>query len=420
MEQLLHYVWKYRLFHENLATTDGVPVEVIDAGVHNTNGGPDFFNAKIKIGDKVWAGNIEIHISANDWYKHQHDINPAYNSVVLHVVEYASGETRNQAGQQVPVCRITYPKHLKTNVEYLLHADTNIPCCNYISSISTVHLNGWFNSLLIERLQRKASDIERHREQLMGSWEEAFYILLTRNFGFGLNTDVFERLALSLPLHYIRKQGDNIKQIEALLFGKAGLLDQNPPDVYSQELLQEYMFLKNKYNLRSLDAHLFMRLRVRPSGSPYIRLAQLAMLLHQTDGLFSKMVQCRDLGQIRLLLHQNASEYWQTHYSFGEESPRKSKYLGDTSLDILLINTVSPILFAYGQCIGNEELCDRSLSFLEQIKPESNYITRDFATAGIRAQNAYDSQAFIQLRKEYCDKRKCLYCRIGFRILSEK
>jgi hypothetical protein len=420
MEQLLHYVWKYRLFRENPATTDGTAVEVIDSGIHNTNGGPDFFNAKIKIGDKVWAGNIEIHISSNDWYKHKHDTDPAYNSVILHVVEYISGETRNEAGQQVPQCRITYPRHLRDNVDYLLHADTNIPCCNYIGSLSPVHLNGWLNTLLIERLERKAGDIYRHLDNSKGSWEEAFYILLTRNFGFGLNSDTFERLALSLPLRYIQKQGDNIRQIEALLFGQAGLLDDNPSDEYSRNLLQEYLFLKNKYNLAPLESHLFMRLRVRPSGSPYIRLAQLSMLLHKTQGLFSKIVQCGDLGQIRLLFHQNASEYWQTHYSFGYESPRKSKYPGDSSLDVILINTVSPILFAYGSNIGDEELCDRALAFLEQIKPEANYITRDFAMAHIQARNAYDSQALIQLRKEYCDKRKCLYCRIGFRILAEK
>ncbi|MDR1809796.1 MAG: DUF2851 family protein [Prevotella sp.] len=420
MEQLLHYVWKYRLFCDDLATTDGQTVEVIDAGIHNTNGGPDFFNAKIKVGDKIWAGNVEIHVSSKDWYKHRHNTDPAYNSVILHVVEYADCETRNEAGQQVPQCRITYSKRLKDNVDYLLHVDAGLPCCNYIGALPPVHLNGWLNRMLIGRLERKASDIFRHLDNSNGSWEEVFYILLTRNFGFGLNSDIFERLALSLPLRYIQKQGDSIQQIEALLFGQAGLLGDNPPDEYSSALLQEYLFLKNKYNLAPLDTHLFMRLRVRPSGSPYIRLAQLAMLLHKAQGMFSKIVQCRDLGQIRLLFHENASEYWQTHYSFGCESPRKSKYPGDSSLDVILINTVSPILFAYGRNTGNEELCERATAFLEQIKPESNYITRDFAMAHVRARNAYDSQAMIQLRKEYCDKRKCLYCRVGFRILAEK
>ncbi|GAB6011713.1 DUF2851 family protein, partial [Viscerimonas tarda] len=419
-EQLLHYVWKHRLFQRDLKTTDGAPVEVIDAGTHNTDGGPDFFNAKIKIGDKTWAGNIEIHTSSGDWYKHRHESNPVYNSVVLHVVEFANGEVRNEANQPVQQCCITYPKQLKDNIDYLLYADVPIPCCNFIASVPPVHLNAWFNALLIERLERKANDIYRHLEQSNGSWEEVFYILLTRNFGFGLNSDIFERLALSLPLRYIQKQGDNIRQIEALLFGQAGLLEDEQPDEYAKSLRQEYLFLKNKYSLSPLESHLFMRMRVRPSGSPSVRLAQLAMLLYKTQGLFSKVIQCKDLGQIRLVFHENASEYWQTHYSLGDESPRKSKYLGDSSLDVILINTVAPILFAYGRSIGNEELCERALLFLEQLKPESNFITRDFAIARLKARNAYDSQAMIQLRKEYCDKRKCLYCRIGFRMLVER
>ena len=420
MEQLLHYVWKYRLFQKELKTTDGTPIEVIDVGIHNTNGGPDFFNAKIKIGDKLWAGNIEIHISSDDWYKHKHNLNRVYNSVILHIVEYATCEVCNEANQQIQQCSITYPKHLKDNVDYLLHANVSIPCCNYIGSVPSMHLNGWFNTLLVERLERKSNDIGRHLERLDNSWEEAFYILLTRNFGFGLNSDIFERLAISLPLRYIQKQGDNIRQIEALLFGQAGLLDGNQPDEYSEGLRQEYLFLKNKYNLQPLESHLFMRLRVRPTGSPYIRIAQLAMLLYKTHGLFSKIIRCKDLGQIRLIFHENASEYWQTHYSFGGESPKRSKYMGDSSLDVMLINTVIPILFAYGRSVGNEELCERAFSFLELIKSESNYIIRDFAAARIKSRNAYDSQALIQLRKEYCDKRKCLYCRIGFRMLSEK
>jgi len=223
---------------------------------------------------------------------------------------------------------------------------------------------------------------------------------------------------MSLPLRYIQKHNDNILHIEALLFGQAGFLEGEQPDEYSRRLKQEYIFLSDKFNLTPIDSGLFRRMRVRPLGSPYIRIAQLAVLIQQLQGLFSKILEFKELGKIRLLFHQNASEYWQNHYQFGEESPRKSKYLGDSSLDVIIINTVVPILFAYGKSVGDEILCERALSFLEGIKAESNFITRDFAYARLKARNAYDSQALIQLRREYCDKKKCLYCRIGYQILS--
>ncbi|NDW19500.1 DUF2851 family protein [Dysgonomonas sp. 216] len=420
MEQLLHYIWKHRLFQNDLKTTDGLPIEVLDTGIANTDEGPDFFNAKIKIDGKIWIGNIEIHKHSSDWYAHKHDTNPAYNSIILHVVEVNNREIINQANRNIVQCQINCPQYLKDNVEYLLNADVNIPCYKYISTVPQIHLNSWLNTLLIERLERKSNDINKHLQHSNGSWEEVFYILLSRNFGFGLNSDSFERLALSLPLRFIQKQGDNITQIEALLFGQAGLLeDEEQPDEYSKKLKKEYNFLRNKYSLTPIDSYLFRKMRVRPSGSPHIRIAQLAALLYNAHGLFSKILKSEDIGQIRLLFHQNTSEYWQTHYLLGEESPRKSKYPGNSSLDIILINTVVPILFAYGKATGNEALCERSFRYLEQIKPESNFITKDFAALKIEAKNAYDSQAQIQLRREYCEKKKCLFCRIGYRMLSE-
>ncbi len=420
MEQLLHYIWKYRLYNNKLVTNEGHPIEIIDTGTPNTNEGPDFFNAKIRIADKIWVGNIEIHCSSDEWYKHNHHTNPTYNSVILHVVENLNKEVFDAGNRAVAQCKITYPATLRDNIDFLIHSDTSIPCRNHLASIPSIHIGGWINTLLIERLERKAHDIEKHFKRTNGSWEEIFYILLCRNFGFGLNADIFERLALSIPLSYIRKHADNLQQIEALLFGQASFLEDDSDDNYYNELKKEYGFLKGKFNLTPLKPSFFCRLRIRPSGSPYIRIAQLAKLLHTRKNLFSKIRECCDIGQLRLLFHENASEYWQTHYAFGEESPKKSKYLGNSSLDVIIINTVSPILFAFGKKTGNEELCELSLYFLENIKTESNYIIRDFSSAGLKARNAYESQALIQLKKEYCDRRKCLFCRIGFKILSEK
>ncbi len=421
MEQILHYVWKHRLFQKDLKTTDGVPIEILDVGLHNTDEGPDFFNAKVKVGDRTWSGNIEIHRSSDEWVKHGHDKNKTYNSVILHIVENANQEIFNEAKISVPQCEIKYPIHIKDNIEFLLNADVALPCANFLKDFPSIHLKGWLNTLLLERLERKANDIQKHLDRFNNSWSDVFYVLLSRSLGFGLNSDAFERLALSLPLNYILKQGDNPLQVEALLFGQAGLLeDIGNPDEYTQKLQQEYAFLKNKYSLSPLDKEVFRMLRIRPASSPYIRIAQLASLLNNIQGLYSKVLKSNDLGQIRLHFHVNASEYWQTHYIFGEESPRKNKYIGDASLDVMIINTVVPLVFSYGKKINDESYIEKALNFLETIKPESNSIVRQFASCGISTENAYTTQALIQLKREYCEKRKCLYCRIGYKLLSQK
>lgn len=421
MEDILHYIWKFKLYQKELKTTDGRQIEVLDVGLPNTNEGPDYFNAKIKIDGELWAGNIEIHTSSDQWKVHNHHKNKSYNSVILHVVEKANCEVFNELGQSVIQCEIVYPQHIKENYDFLIHSNTDIPCRNYIGNIPPFHLSSWMNTLLIERLERKANHIESLLKRFQNSWEDAFYVLLTRNFGFGLNSDSFERLALSLPLKCIQKQGDNIIQIEALLFGQAGMFDNvKVEDDYFVLLKKEYEFLKNKYDLKPLDSYIFKSMRSRPTAFPQIRIAQLASLLHSSHGLFSKITACDDIGRIRLMFHVNASEYWQTHYAFGVTSERKSKYLGDSSLDILLINTVAPILFIYGKSIDNEALCERALKFLEMLKPEQNSITKLFAKLKMPLNSAADSQAMIQLKREYCELRKCLFCRIGHQLLVEK
>ncbi|MDR2953536.1 MAG: DUF2851 family protein [Prevotella sp.] len=421
MEDILHYIWKFRLFNKDMKTTDGKPIEVIDVGIHNFNEGPDFFNAKIKIEDKVWAGNIEIHQNSKDWIKHKHQESKSYNSVILHVVKKADCEVVNELEQSVPQCEISYPDSINENYEFLIHSKTDIPCCNYIGDMPTLHLNSWMNSLLIERLERKSNHIKELLARFNNSWEDVFYVILSRNLGFGLNSDSFERLALSLPLKYILKQGDNIIQTEALLFGQAGMLDDaKVKDDYYSLLQKEYEFLRNKYDLKPLESYIFKSMRTRPNSMPQIRIAQLAALLHSSKALFSKIINCDDLGRIRLMFHVNASEYWQTHYAFGSLSERKSKYLGDASLDIILINTVVPLLFIYGKFVDSDKYCERALSFLEMILPEKNSITKRFSQLKMPLNNAADSQAMIQLKREYCELRKCLFCRIGHRLLTNQ
>ena len=420
-EYLLHYIWKYRLFEQfGLKTTDGRIIEVLDPGIHNGDAGPDFFNAKVKIDDRVWAGNVEIHISSDDWYKHKHDADKSYNSTILHVVEIDKGAVLNEQKQVVPQMVLKVPQTIRNEAEALLKSRSPIPCRDDMPSIKKYVMRAWIGSLGVERLERKTNDIYAHLLKMNNSWDDVFFVLLARNYGFGLNSDEFERLASSLSYKIVQRHSNNLFQVEALFYGQAGMLeDDTISDEYYIRLQSEYKFLAHKYNLKPLDGFLFKKLRVRPSAFPQIRIAQLSALLVQSGRLFSTILEIDDYKRLRLHLQSEVSEYWKTHYSFGKESKKSNKRLGDTSLDIILINTVAPMLFAYGKMKDQEKYCDRAMTILEYIKPERNSIVNAFKSAGVEVKNAFDSQALIQLRKEYCDKRKCLYCNIGYRILSK-
>lgn len=421
-EQLLHYVWKCRLLPpDTLATVDGQKIEVIDTGMHNMDAGPDFFNAKIKIGDNLWAGNVEIHRTSADWVKHGHHKDKAYNSVILHLSEKVDREVINERGEPIPQCEIAVPEDIRRNADYLLYSDSPLPCKNDLSALPGAIISSYLDLLSLERLERKTNDVFRHLNRFCNSWDEVFYVLLTRNFGFGLNADEFEKLALSLPFTYIQKQSDNLFQVEALLFGQAGMLEEdNINDDYYRRLQKEYLFLKSKYTLKNREGFLFKKMRARPRSSPHLRIAQLAALLQQSGRLFSFILEKEAFQQWIPFFQTTPSSYWQTHYSFGKEAPKADKQLGETSIQIILINTVAPLLFAYGKKIANDLYCERAIKLLASLKPERNNIVAEFTTAGVIPMNALDSQAMIQLRKEYCDKRKCLYCRIGHIILSSR
>lgn len=419
-EQLLHYVWRFGLFPPaSLRTADGLKVQVIDPGVHNSDAGPDFFNAKIKIGDELWAGDVEIHRSSDEWVKHGHQNDRTYNSVILHLSENVNAPVINEQGQQVPQCVITVPEDIRRDAGYLLFNQSHIPCEKFMGTLPGSMLTSYLDALSVERLARKTNDIFTHLVRYRHSWDEVFYMLLSRNFGFGLNAAEFEKLALSLPFNYILRHNDNLFQIEALMFGQAAMLEEDGlNDAYYNQLQKEYVFLKAKYSLKSRKEFFFKSMRTRPRSFPQIRIAQLASLLQQSGRLFSLVLEKEELHQLYTLFQTAPSEYWKTHYSFGKNSPKADKQLGRASIDVLLINTVVPMLFAYGKKTDAEKYCDRAIRLLESIKPENNSIIREFSEAGIMPRHAFDSQALIQLRKEYCDTRKCLYCRIGHRLLS--
>ena len=418
-ESILHYVWQNKLFStHNLHTTDGEPVEIIDVGKYNNDAGPDFFNAKIRIGYTLWAGDVEIHTRSTDWNKHNHQSDKAYDSVILHVVDISDGDVYRIDGEKIPQLELVYPKQIETNFEQLISVQKWIPCADKINSVPDVFIESWKNALLTERLEQKMQAITNLLNENNQHWEEAFYITLARNFGFGTNSQAFESLAKSIPLSTLGKHKDQIFQLEALLFGQAGLLNATATDEYAIKLKQEYDFLKAKYALQPLDGSQWKLLRLRPDNFPHVRIAQFAALIHNSSKLFSKMVEHPNIEYLRKIFDCEPSEYWKTHYLFVHESAKKSKHLGSQSINGLLINTVVPFLFCYAYQKNNQDLKDKALQLLEQIPGENNAIISGWQKLEISSISAYDSQALIQLKKQYCDEKKCLQCRIGHKVLT--
>ena len=420
MERLLQYVWKYRLFSTvDLQTTEGLSLTVIDPGITNTGAGPDFFNAKIQINGMYWVGNVEIHRKASDWKAHHHDKDPAYDSVILHVVEEDDAVVYRTNGEVIPQAVIHILPKISHNMDWLLLRDIPLPCAERIHEIDPVHISAWMSCLLTERLERKVVDIFALLAQNRNDWNEVFYITLTRNFGFGSNGDAFEYIAKSLPFKYILKQRDNCWQIEALLFGQAGLLNEQIDDPYYQLLQQEYRFLQQKYNLIQPDYCMIKQLRMRPSGSPYVRIAQLAAVWAHHDTLFSHILEDSRLETLNAYFNNSLSEYWDTHYNFRTLSRQKKKKIGLSTIHTILINTIVPLLFAYGRKKQKSDYCTKAIQMLENIPPEQSVPIKNFTDAGICVRNAGDTQALIQLRREYCEKKKCLHCRIGFALVKK-
>ena len=419
MEQLLHYVWKHKIFPlKELKTTTGQQVEVIDTGLANTDAGPDFFNAKLKLDGVLWIGNIEIHERSSDWFKHGHHADAGYNSVILHIASEIDTEISRSNGERIPQIQLICPEAVRTNYKELLETDSYPPCYRIIPSLAPFTAHSWMTALQMERFEQKATLLNERLKRCQGNWEDAFFITLARNFGFGLNGDAFETWAHRLPFRAVDKHRNDLFQIEAIFFGQAGILEDSDGDGYYLRLKKEYTYLQHKFGLIPMDASLWRFLRLRPANFPHIRIAQLACLYHRAYGLLSRIMETETLQGVRDILKGGTSEYWLTHYTFGGSSPSRPKTLSNTSLDLLIINTVVTFLYAYGLHKGNRVLCARAGSFLEELKAENNYITRMWEQCGMKASNAADSQALIQLKKEYCDKKKCLYCRIGYEYLK--
>ncbi|GHT04712.1 hypothetical protein AGMMS49525_11350 [Bacteroidia bacterium] len=422
MEIFLHYVWKHKLYAtNNFKTVEGQVLEVIDPGIYNTDAGPDFFNAKIRLDGQVWAGNIEMHCRSSDWYHHSHDVNKAYNSTILHVVEVIDAPVvKDASGRFIPQWVMPIPEKLYEQYTSIVKMEDPVPCLDKIKTVPEIYLSDWKTALLTERLERKTQTILQLLDTTQGDWKTVFYITLARNFGFGINNDAFERLAKSLPLKYIFKHAHSSLQIEALLLGQAGLLDEDAiDDTYYICLKSEYEYLQKKYSLTPLENQIFKRLRLRPNNFPHVKIVQLAGFVQQLQSLFAKVLTTNGIENYRKLFKLDVSDYWQSHYHFQTTADKKSKPLGQSAIDILLINTVSPILFAYGCRQDNMYYKQKAFDLLNALPPERNAITHLFMQAGVKNTQAGDSQALIQLKKEYCEHKKCIFCRIGHRILNK-
>jgi|APSaa5957512622_1039677.scaffolds.fasta_scaffold01317_2 hypothetical protein len=420
-EEFLQYVWENKLFFaENLKTSNGEKLEIVDVGKRNTNSGPDFFNAKIKIDETIWAGNIEIHKKSSDWLQHKHNTDKAYDNVILHVVEIDDRQVTRVTGEKIATLVFTYPEKLKTNYQNLLNSKTWIACQNQFHKINPVILQLGFNRLMIERLENKTGEILERLIQNKNNWNETFYQILARSFGFKVNAIPFEMLAKAVSLKTLAKHKNSIFQLEALLFGSSGLLnEQLLGDGYFLKLREEYSFLFKKYGLQSIESHLWKFMRLRPVNFPTIRISQFAELIHRSDGLFSKILEIENIGNLKGLFKVKASEYWNTHYSFNKQSSKDSvKELGENSIYTLIINVIIPFLFVFGEKQNKNYLQNRALEFLEQLPPEKNSIISKWGKLGIQGRSAFETQALLQLKNLYCEKKKCLNCQIGVKLVK--
>ncbi len=430
MEELFHYTWKHRLFPlRSLVTTDGKPVEILDSGLLNHDAGPDFFNAKVKIDGMLWVGNVELHLKSSHWYQHAHDKDEAYDNIILHVVCEADRDVYNTKGERITQLVVPIPDALKANYEHLLKEDKYPRCHKIIRELPKISVHSWMSALQTERLERKTEDIMRKLYSLCGAWEDTYFQTLARNYGFGVNSDAFEEWAKHIPLRAVDHHRDNLFQIEAIFFGQAGLLDVNAApqshrdvvemDTYFHRLASEYKYLAHKFTLTPMDAKLWRFLRLRPQNFPYIRLSQLANLYYNRKAGLSQVLECKNIAELSEALSTQVSEYWQTHYTFGVESEKNEKHMAKASLEVLMINTIIPMLFAFGRYKHNETLVNRALDLLEELKAEDNNIVRLWRECGLEVSNAGDSQALIQLKKEYCDRKECLRCRIGYQYMKK-
>lgn len=420
----MQYVWRFRLWPEwRMTASDGRSVAVIDPGTQNRGSGPDFFNAKVTVDGQMWAGNVEVHVRASDWHRHGHDDDPAYDNVVLHVVQYDDcAVNRRTDGAVIPQVTMRCAADFSDRYNAMVNdPTTELPCAREMASLPAVVVTDMVTAMGFERLSQKAERVAGYVELFNGDWNRAIYVALARGLGFGTNADAMEQLARSVPLKMLLRNSDSLLSIEAMLFGHAGMLQSPARDQYEEALLTEYRFYCTKYGISTPTAPQW-RSRLRPQNAPVRRIALLAALVHGGFELAARILEPGNVADAAQwhLFDAEASNYWLTHSSFGHPTANMPLTLSASSQRLLLINVVAPLLYAYGRTIGDDDRCELAVDLLQSLRAEDNAVVAIFTRAGMRCTDAFTSQAYLQLRNQYCLTRKCLYCRIGHRLLASK
>ncbi|MFH6604799.1 DUF2851 family protein [Maribacter algicola] len=422
-EDLLHFIWKYKKIQlEQLATSKKEPVIIEDVGSHNLHSGPDFFNAKISIAGQLWAGNVEIHLKSSDWYAHNHEQDPHYNNVILHVVWEDDAEVYRSDNTEIPTLELQHyiPPKLLTTYQNLLdkRSYSFVNCEKNIAQIDGFIIDSWLERLYFERLERKSIWVEHLLKKSKNDWESVLFSMLLKNFGSKINAEAFMSLAQSLDFSIVRKIQNDILQLESVFFGMSHLLDDEKiVDEYCLELGKEFKYLSNKFDLQANNVQRPNFFKLRPSNFPTIRLSQLAQLYTMYQGLFMKIMEAPRLEDLYSIFEISASSYWNTHYTFGRESKKSTKRLTRNFIDLLIINTILPLKFCYARHVGKDSN-DEIIAIITAIKKEENAITRNFTKHGISVKNGKDGQALIELYNEYCVQNKCLQCAVGNSLLQ--
>jgi hypothetical protein len=419
-ESFLSFIWKFRLYLPNLTSTSGDPVTVISPGEQHSNSGPDFFNARIRIGETMWAGNVEIHTNASDWYRHSHQSDEAYSNVILHIVYEADCDIMLNDQRTVPTVALKGLINEVVNNQYnkLIGSIQPIPCARLLSKVPSITWQTWTDRMLVERLEQKSEMINESLQFGGGDWELAFYQVLAGGFGFHINSVPFTMLSRILPLRLLQKHADDSRLCEALAFGQAGLLSDTPLDGYQRELQEHYKFLSAKYKLQPLDRHLWKFLRMRPVNFPTIRISQFNALMTSVPSVFSTFMNAASVEDYHKILNVKASGYWEDHYVFGKPAPVRPKNLGKEAAGTLMINCIAPFLFLYGKWTGEEHRCESAFRLLNALPPEKNRIISEWELAGAVLDHAGHSQAALGLYRNYCVKKNCLNCSIGTALLK--
>ncbi len=424
-EAFLHYLWQFQYFDKNeLQTITGEPIQIFNPGHRNSHAGPDFSNARMKIGDVEWVGSAEIHVQASGWTEHRHDQDPAYENVVLHVVWKNDRVIRRNDGSLLPTLELMNRISEQFFLDYqrLINSPEKIPCSPFLPHVKEIIRLSMMDKALLTRLESKSKQVSLILRKNHNDWQETCYQLLARNFGFKINAEPFQQLAQLLPYRVLRKHADKLLHLEALLFGQAGFLEDDLEDEYYKLLKREYNLLRQKYKLsdRRLNKAQWKFLRLRPANFPTIRLAQFASLLYQRTSLFSTVLEMDDFPTLVSAFSIEQSEYWTNHYMFFKKAKDNVSFIGDSSISNIIINTVVPLLVAYGKSKDEQVYIDRAITILQQAPSESNAIIMQWKTLGLKSKTAFDSQALIELQNNYCSKRRCLDCNIGASLINSR